>query len=120
MAGELRKPGKPAPDAIDIAVGGRIEQRRVALGLSRYVVAKAVNVTYQQIAKYEQGQNRLSASGLIRMAAALQTSVSVLAGEENARWPRGFDDFLVAYKAIRSEEKQSALLKLMRILAELP
>jgi transcriptional regulator with XRE-family HTH domain len=117
---EPKKPGRPAPDAIDVAVGVRIEQRRLALGLSRNAVAKELNVTSQQINKYEHGQNRISASTLIRMAGALQTSVSVLAAEENVSWPPGFDDFLTAYRHIRSDEKRAALLKMMRILAELP
>jgi len=81
LAREPRKPGKPAADAIDIAAGVRIEQRRRGIGMSRFALAQALGVSFQQIRKYERGGSRLAASTLVRTAAALQTSVSMLVAE---------------------------------------
>ena len=40
-------------------LGNKLKLRRLALGLTQTKVAKAINVTFQQIQKYENGINRL-------------------------------------------------------------
>ncbi len=70
------------PDPIDIAVGGRIRGRRVALGVSQTALAKALGLTFQQVQKYEKGANRVSASTLVRIARELGVTVAFLVGEE--------------------------------------
>ena len=37
-------------------LGNKLKLRRLALGLTQTKVAKAINVTFQQIQKYEKGQ----------------------------------------------------------------
>jgi transcriptional regulator with XRE-family HTH domain len=64
-----------APDAVDAFVGARIGLRRSALGLSQSTLAQRVGVSFQQVQKYETGQNRISASRLHRVATVLGTSV---------------------------------------------
>ena len=61
---------------IDIHVGRRIRQRRRLLGMTQERLAKAVNIRFQQIQKYESGANRVSASRLWSLAKALDVSVS--------------------------------------------
>lgn len=61
---------------IDILVGQRLKLRRTILGLSQTEVANTIDVTFQQIQKYERGANRISASTLYRFAIALGVSVS--------------------------------------------
>jgi transcriptional regulator with XRE-family HTH domain len=70
------------PDPIDIAVGGRIRARRIALGVSQTALAKALGLTFQQVQKYEKGANRVSASTLVRVARELGVTVAFLVGEE--------------------------------------
>ena len=41
-------------------LGNKLKLRRLALGLTQTKVAKAINVTFQQIQKYEKGTNRPS------------------------------------------------------------
>ena len=48
-----------------------LRQRRVELGLSQSQLAKALGITFQQIQKYENGTNRVSAG---RLYAAAQSS----------------------------------------------
>ncbi len=60
---------------VDAYVGARIGLRRSALGLSQAALAQRIGVSFQQVQKYETGQNRISASRLHRVAEVLGTSV---------------------------------------------
>ena len=51
-------------NAVDIHVGKRIRLRRTLLGLSQEQLGAALNITFQQVQKYERGANRVSASRL--------------------------------------------------------
>ena len=43
-------------------LGNKLKLRRLALGLTQTKVAKAINVTFQQIQKYEKGTNGVTVS----------------------------------------------------------
>jgi transcriptional regulator with XRE-family HTH domain len=60
----------------DAEIGKRIRARRESLGLSLQAVADAMGVTYQQVQKYERGDNRVAGGRLQALAAALRTSVA--------------------------------------------
>lgn len=60
-----------SPDETDAFVGARLAGRRQALGLTQVALAKRLGISAQQIQKYETGTNRISASRLSRIAAAL-------------------------------------------------
>ena len=64
-----RGPGKP--QEVDRHVARRIRERRVMLGLTQQQVAERVGVTYQQVYKYEKGENCISVGCLHRIAQAL-------------------------------------------------
>lgn len=49
---------------LDIEVGRRIQQRRKVLGITATEMAKKIGVSYQQLYKYETGENRVSAATL--------------------------------------------------------
>ena len=69
--------GKPyIPSAIDEHIGRRMQLRRVMMGLSQKDLAKICGVTFQQIQKYESADNRIAASRLFELSAALETPVS--------------------------------------------
>ena len=61
---------------IDQHVGERIRSRRAELGLTQEQLAEALNVSYQQIQKYETGANRISASRIFEMARKLEVDLS--------------------------------------------
>ncbi len=63
------------PERVDAFVGARISLRRSALGLSQTALAQQLGISFQQVQKYETGQNRISASRLHRVATVLATSV---------------------------------------------
>jgi transcriptional regulator with XRE-family HTH domain len=58
---------------VDRIVGANIRRRRVALGLSQQALGARVGLTFQQIQKYENAVNRIGASRLADVAAALDT-----------------------------------------------
>jgi transcriptional regulator with XRE-family HTH domain len=55
-------------NAIDAAVGARIKNLRLRNKLSQTRLGEQVNVTFQQIQKYENGTNRVSAGRLAQLA----------------------------------------------------
>ncbi len=59
---------------VDEYVGRRTRQRRLDLGLSQDQLAKALGITFQQIQKYENGANRVSAGRLYNMARHLDVT----------------------------------------------
>ena len=61
--------------ATDIHVGQRLRQRRWMLGLTQQQVGDRVGIKFQQVQKYETGQNRVSASRLWDLAKALDVAV---------------------------------------------
>lgn len=59
----------------DAHVGQRLRQRRWMLGLTQQQVGDRVGIKFQQVQKYETGQNRVSASRLWDLATALDVPV---------------------------------------------
>ena len=64
------------PHPVDRHVGRLIRLRRRALGMSQGALAAAVGLSFQQVQKYERGRNRVSASTLHALAAALGVGVA--------------------------------------------
>lgn len=70
-------PGKAfIPTAVDKHIGRRLQLRRTMMGMSLKDLAQVCGVTFQQIQKYETADNRISASRLFEIGAAMQTPVS--------------------------------------------
>ena len=61
---------------VDVHVGKRIRHRRWMTGMTQQKLADAVGIKFQQIQKYETGMNRVSASRLYEIGAALEVPVS--------------------------------------------
>jgi transcriptional regulator with XRE-family HTH domain len=61
---------------IERHVGGRVRLRRTLLGMSQGNLGKALGVTFQQVQKYEKGQNRIGASRLQQIGRLLEVPVS--------------------------------------------
>lgn len=61
---------------VDVHVGQRVLHRRWMLGMTQSQLASRVGIKFQQIQKYEVGANRVSASRMWDIAAALDVPVS--------------------------------------------
>lgn len=62
-------------EGIDIHIGQRLRGLRVARGLSQTDVAAKVDLSFQQIQKYESGKSRVTAAKLCSLAHALDIPV---------------------------------------------
>lgn len=67
---------KQGPRPVDVHVGSRVRLRRTMLGLSQTKLGAAINLTFQQVQKYERGTNRIGASRLWQIAKVLDVPVS--------------------------------------------
>ena len=57
-------------------LGNKLKLRRLALGLTQTKVAKAINVTFQQIQKYEKGTNGVSSNRLMQLSQFLKVPIN--------------------------------------------
>lgn len=120
------------PEKVDAYVGARISLRRSALGLSQTALAQQLGISFQQVQKYETGQNRISASRLHRVATVLGTSVEAFfppvetargdgePGWEGLRYITATPDgraVAAAWPLIEDREVRNALARVVRALA---
>ena len=63
---------------VDRLVGQRVRLLRVSRGMSQSTLAAALDLTFQQVQKYEKGTNRISASKLYEIAKVLNVSLASL------------------------------------------
>jgi transcriptional regulator with XRE-family HTH domain len=68
-AAEVTTPAEPdLPRAINNAIGRRLRMLRVTHGHSQEALGRILNMTFQQVQKYERGANKISADKLWRVA----------------------------------------------------
>jgi transcriptional regulator with XRE-family HTH domain len=67
---------KKEPDAVDAHVAQRIKFRRIMLGHSQEDLGRVLGLSFQQIQKYENGSNRISAGRLFTIANFLHVPVT--------------------------------------------
>ncbi len=66
----------PTIEQIDRHISLRLRQRRLLLGVTQSVVARALGVSFQQIQKYETGANRVSSSRLYELSLILDAPIT--------------------------------------------
>ena len=113
------------PGSLDRHIGARIRLARGTRNLSMAQLAERCGVTYQQMQKYERGQNRVSASRLYVMARALNLPIGFFY-EEMAGLPpladgiAGTDQWVLETSSVASgitEVLRDPVLQLLRALA---
>lgn len=67
---------KAAVNDIDRQIGLRLKKRRQQIGVSAASLAEAIGSTQQQISRYENGQNKLSAAQLYLLSQSLRVPIS--------------------------------------------
>ena len=60
----------------NIHLGKKLRMRRLSLGLTQTKVAQAINVTFQQIQKYEKGTNGVSSNRLMQLSNFLKVPIT--------------------------------------------
>jgi len=71
----MQKVDPRKPDSTDVEVGRLVRALRMSRGLSQTELADRMGVTFQQVQKYETGNNRISMGRLTRVAKLFRVSV---------------------------------------------
>jgi transcriptional regulator with XRE-family HTH domain len=92
---------KKAPNPYDLAVGNRIKHYRIQAKLSQEKVADKLDLTFQQVQKYEKGTNRIAPSRLIVLSKLFNVPMAAFFGEDNKGTSR--EPELIVHTATRRE-----------------
>ncbi len=77
--------GTGISNPVDVHVGARLRQRRTLLGMNQTNLGDALGIAYQQMQKYENGANRISASRLFDLSRVLNVPIEYFFGDMPAR-----------------------------------
>jgi transcriptional regulator with XRE-family HTH domain len=129
MAG---KPKSASEDTFYRDLGRAIRVTRVASGKTQNDIADHLDMTFQQVQKYEKGKNRIPVDCLVSLAEFLDVPLSHFMApksrskEETAFLfmiekfgAKEFGSLLDAWGAIRDKQARAALLNLVRCMADL-
>ena len=104
-------------------LGTKLRMRRLSLGLTQTKVAQAINVTFQQIQKYEKGTNGISSLRIMQLANFLKVPVvyffedypgySVAGKEKTGEEDLNFS-FLAKLFSNLSDQQKDKILQVLR------
>jgi transcriptional regulator with XRE-family HTH domain len=103
--------GTGIPNPIDIHVGKRVRLRRLLLGMNQETLATSLDLTFQQVQKYERGTNRVSASRLSAMAEILGAPISYFFGD----LPAAGTEISAEEKVRREQLEKPETIELVRL-----
>jgi transcriptional regulator with XRE-family HTH domain len=89
------EPGSPGlwkakqPNSTDASVGQRMRLRRMLVGMSQDRLGELLDLTFQQIQKYEKGTNRIGAGRLFELAGILGVPISFFYEDADANAQAG-------------------------------
>ena len=106
---------------IDENIGAIIRARRLELGLNQDALGEKLGVSFQQVQKYERGENALNPARLIDASKALQIPVAAFFCEP-VHIPKGSAseretlELIKAFNAISDYKKRKRITDLMRVM----
>ena len=126
LVAKPRKSSKGRGTELDFLVGRRLREARLLTGITQGQLGQELGVSFQAVQKYEQGENRLSASRLFRAARLLAQTVSYffdeISGDGAADGPPAFTrdeiDLVRHYRLIASEDVREHLLQVAKRISE--
>ena len=78
-----KKSGRPAvsqqarkSDDLDLLIGKRLRERRILLAITQEELAQRIQLSPQELQKYEIGENRISAARLFRLGQILEVPIT--------------------------------------------
>ena len=109
-------------NAVDMHVGKRIRLRRTLLGMSQEQLGGELNITFQQVQKYERGANRVSASRLWDIGQILDVPINYFFDDMSEvtmrasprRVSRGIDAVDLGEEQVRDPMARRETLELVR------
>ncbi len=102
MAKSKRRSGQVMrrPSPVDVHVGEQVRQRRKLLGMTQTDLGDALDLSNQQVQKYERGVNRIGAGRLLALTRVLDVSIEYF-----------FEDMPTAVAAISPAAKKRGKAK---------
>jgi transcriptional regulator with XRE-family HTH domain len=111
------KRGRRQLDAsLDQRLGALIRTRRAELGWSQQVLGQKLNLTFQQVQKYENGSNQLSVARLLQLCDVLDVGVSYFLGSQSNTVSATSLDYKLV-RAIAQTDNQRLKLAALRLIA---
>ncbi|MFA6280841.1 MAG: helix-turn-helix transcriptional regulator [Bdellovibrionales bacterium] len=111
------------PDSIDIILGKNLRFMRMSCSISQQNLGKAIGVSFQQIQKYEKGENKISGARLFAVAKYLDVPIKDffhslgLAASKNDI-PKDVDktalELIYLFNSLHSQQTKTALINLIK------
>ena len=107
-------------------IGAKIRSRRREMGLSQEQLAELLDVTYQQVQRYENGSNRLSVERIQQIAAVMVVPLDYFFGstttatcaDGNAKYLPGDESLLLtSFRRIANQNDRQIVLSVARLAA---
>lgn len=100
---------------IDILIGKRIQQKRKECGFSAEQLAELLDLSQQQLSRYERGTNKINVAHLVHIAHVLRTPISYFFDDcmRTAEW--NHDELDVHWQMLSTTQKH-ALIHLIHTL----
>ncbi len=121
----IRRTNVRQTNELDISIGNKVNQLRLAQGTTRHQLAAKIGVTHQQLQKYEKGTNRVTASRLADLARALAVDVSYFFEEDVLPFEEGqierqrmCIELMRDFARITRPDQQNAIRRLVKVLVE--
>jgi transcriptional regulator with XRE-family HTH domain len=106
-------------DNFNIHLGKKLRMRRLSLGLTQTKVAEAINVTFQQIQKYEKGTNGVSSARLMQISHFLKVPITyfyeeykdykAIGAEESSPQDLNYSFLIKTFNSLSKVEKEKIL-----------
>lgn len=106
---------------IDKIIGIQLKTRRTELGYSQKYIGKALYVSTEQIRKYEEGINRISASSLYQLAKLLKVSLDYFFAPTHLEFINTSSNYkalqlMQAFNQLRTDKLQTKIIEIINLL----
>ena len=126
------KTQRKRPHPIDVHVGAKVREKRILAGLTQAKLGEPLDLSFQQVQKYEKGINRIGASRLFEIARVLNVSLAELfeglevptgealpdSTEEGLPLKRESMDMMSSYRGIKNKTIRKHLSALAKAVKE--
>jgi transcriptional regulator with XRE-family HTH domain len=107
-------------------IGRAIKQRRIALGMSQEKLSEYLDVSYQQVQRYENGSSKLNVENVQAVAEALDIPVTIFFDPDNLLsvdmpHPYNTDDeheLLTSFRSIKQSQNKDIVIGVSRMAAQ--
>ena len=111
---------KPRATEADVEIGRKLKNLRTLKGITQDTLATQLDVTFQQLQKYERGTNRISAVNLHKLSKALDVPMTAFFEEEKTIKDLEFDNQtkrLFKFWSSASKKEKDNILKMIKFLS---